>query len=228
MTHPFPAGHEDPGRSLGGVAPECLSGSEMGQSSSPTPILDPGSRWATVRSWLDGNYFRVKVPAQWRPHPVQDKDAKAYLHRVVLADEIGPGPHACNWCGWDGLSWEVTDPKDPQFLAADHLNAVTADCRVKNLAPSCRWCNDNRSVVEVLGIDWTLFTRIPPNKRPGLKNLRTKKPTKVAHEIARGGAATPPGRDVVGEGSSGSQRSPSPAPNTPIREGLVSWEELVG
>src|SRR3990167_11499676 len=41
-----------------------------------------------------------------RDHPLgRSRDGKVMLHRIVLYDQIGPGTHACHWCGrlvtWD-------------------------------------------------------------------------------------------------------------------------------
>ena len=46
-------------------------------------------------------------------HPLAQADGQAYTHRIVLFEKIGPGVHACHWCGreveWNapasGASW---------------------------------------------------------------------------------------------------------------------------
>jgi hypothetical protein len=161
-----------------------------------------------------------------------DNNNKAYLHRLVLCDEIGPGPHACNWCKWHGLRWDITDPKDPRSLVADHVNGRENDCRTANLVASCQWCNNNRSVVDDLGLSWSLFEGLEPTvaARGSLYNHKTKAPTKTAFELAEVDAATSP-KAGSGTGLS-SVSSPVPDPSTPslppIRRGLVRWEDLVG
>jgi hypothetical protein len=74
-------------------------------------------------------------------HPLAMKGGKVYVHRTVLYDAIGPGPHACHWCGTE-VDWL---PKaDPRELQPDHLNNDGADNRPANLVPSCRSCNSTR------------------------------------------------------------------------------------
>lgn len=71
-------------------------------------------------------------------HPLATKNGKVYEHRMVLFDEIGPGPHACHWCETE-VDWL---PKgDPRELQPDHLNDDGADNRIENLVPACRRCN---------------------------------------------------------------------------------------
>jgi hypothetical protein len=71
-------------------------------------------------------------------HPLAPPSGRVYVHRMVLFDVIGPGPHECNWCG-TLVDWL---PKgDPLELQPDHLNAVGDDNRPENLVPSCRRCN---------------------------------------------------------------------------------------
>lgn len=74
-------------------------------------------------------------------HPVATAGGRAYEHRVVLYDEIGPGPHPCHWCATP-LDWL---PKgDPMCLMVDHLNGDGADNRPENLVPACVGCNSAR------------------------------------------------------------------------------------
>lgn len=92
-----------------------------------------------VSASLGRRYRRIPVPPG---HPLRDKSGTAYEHRVVLYEEIGPGPHACHWCGTE-VDWL---PKgDPRCLHADHVNGDGADNRVENLVPSCQPCNTARA-----------------------------------------------------------------------------------
>lgn len=80
------------------------------------------------------------ILASRRGHPVEGGGSVAYEHRVVLFDEIGPGVHACRWCGRE-VDWAKSYPTDPAGLVVDHLNGVKTDNRPDNLAPSCGRCN---------------------------------------------------------------------------------------
>lgn len=72
-------------------------------------------------------------------HPLADKWGHVLEHRKVLYDKIGPGPHACHWCGcavtWGGLS-----------LTADHLDFDRANNAPSNLVPACNSCNVRRNL----------------------------------------------------------------------------------
>lgn len=85
-----------------------------------------------------GRRYRMRYAAG---HPLADKYGRVYEHRMVLFDEIGPGPHRCHWCEAQ-LDWL---PKgDPHCLMVDHLNADGGDNRPENLVPSCVACNTAR------------------------------------------------------------------------------------
>jgi hypothetical protein len=78
-----------------------------------------------------GGYLRA-----WEhDHPLATKSG-LLLHRQVLYDELGPGPHPCHWC---------KRPLDWPEIAVDHLNGVRDDNRPENLVPSCSSpCNAHR------------------------------------------------------------------------------------
>lgn len=72
---------------------------------------------------------RLQVWALDRPVPIRMPCGKAYVHRLVLFDQVGWGPHPCYWCGrlleWvEGLGG----------ITVDHLTDVR--CVV-----SCQRCN---------------------------------------------------------------------------------------
>lgn len=85
-----------------------------------------------------------KYKTQYAPrHPLAGKHGNVYVHRMVLFDAIGYGPHACHWCGTE-VDWK---PKGtPGELQPDHLNNQGDDNRLENLAPSCRACNAGRAI----------------------------------------------------------------------------------
>jgi hypothetical protein len=171
-----------------------------------------------------GTYVRTTR----RGHPVADSNGKVYVHRQVLYDEIGDGPHTCHWCKWDGLNWGI-NRDDPSGLVPDHLNSKRDDNRAENLVPTHSWCNNNRHTIEQLGIPWSTFENVAPGDRPALYNPGTKAPTKTAFELAEADAATSPkaGSDTGLSSARSPVSDPSPPSLPPIRKGLVRWEDLV-
>ena len=76
-------------------------------------------------------------------HPLADASGNVYVHRAVLYDSIGPGPHACHWCAAE-VDWLPRG--DPAAIHVDHLNDMGDDNRPENLAPSCATCNSTRGM----------------------------------------------------------------------------------
>jgi len=75
-------------------------------------------------------------------HPLASKHGIVYVHRMVLFDAIGYGPHPCHWCKTP-VNW---GPKgSPDELQPDHLNGYGDDNEIDNLVPSCRSCNIARA-----------------------------------------------------------------------------------
>ena len=74
-------------------------------------------------------------------HPLAFKYGNVYVHREVLYDEIGPGPHPCHWCAHP-VDWLTKG--HPDNLLPDHLNNDGGDNRIENLVPSCGVCNSTR------------------------------------------------------------------------------------
>lgn len=94
----------------------------------------------SIRTGTPRTYRLLYVPR----HALAGRNGKAYEHRVVLFDTIGPGEHPCHWCGTT-LEWLL--PKgDPRNLVVDHLNEDKADNRAENLVPCCSSCNSARSM----------------------------------------------------------------------------------
>lgn len=88
-----------------------------------------------IRTRNGTQYRTVQAPG----HPLAMRNGKAYEHRKVLFDAIGPGVHPCHWCHLL-VAWErprgATDALQP-----DHLNGQRDDNRPENLVPSCVSCN---------------------------------------------------------------------------------------
>jgi hypothetical protein len=157
-----------------------------------------------------------------RGHAVADSNGKVYVHRQALYDRIGPGPHRCLWCGWDGLEWGLGQ-SDPNNLIVDHLNSDRADNRPDNLAATHKWCNDNRFMIERLDLPWSLWENVAPGDRPPMYNPGTKRETSAALELVR---------KVAVEGF---EPPPEPLPQPaqekrrrlPLADGLRSWDDAL-
>jgi hypothetical protein len=75
-------------------------------------------------------------------HPLaQGARQNAWLHRVVLYDAIGPGPHGCHWCGVL-VAWKPAD--FCERLVVDHLDGDPRNNDRSNLVPACQPCNISR------------------------------------------------------------------------------------
>ena len=74
-------------------------------------------------------------------HPLASRSGKVYAHRLALFESIGPGEHACHWCG-NPVHWHPAPDQAP--LHCDHLNSIGDDNRPENLVPSCKPCNTAR------------------------------------------------------------------------------------
>lgn len=93
-------------------------------------IADPTSPYKTIRL---------------ADHPLARSGGSVLLHRVVLYDAIGPGPHPCHWmnileCGQDALEWT----HDIYGICVDHLDRNRRNNDVSNLVPACHSCNIRR------------------------------------------------------------------------------------
>lgn len=71
-------------------------------------------------------------------HPLSYASGRVRVHRAVLWDKIGAGPHPCHWCGQE-LDW-FTKP----LIQADHLDSDTHNNDPANLVPACAGCNGTR------------------------------------------------------------------------------------
>lgn len=81
-------------------------------------------------------YVWVLEPA----HPLAN-GGRVTMHRKVLFDNIGKGPHKCRWCKmtvkWGG--------KDYGALVVDHVDGDKENNEIENLVPSCTPCNTSRA-----------------------------------------------------------------------------------
>lgn len=97
-----------------------------------------------TRSGVTASHGRRYVSKYVPGHPLAGSNGKAYAHRLVLFDAIGPGEHACHWCDVT-ISWDKTRGEDG-VLNVDHLNAIGDDNRIENLVPCCVSCNTARGL----------------------------------------------------------------------------------
>lgn len=116
----------------------------------------------------------------YRPgHPVADRSGKVYVHRVVLYDNIGPGPHPCHWCG-TAVDW--LPKNDPRCLEADHVNHIGDDNQPENVVPACRRCNVARAMARrhealVAAGWWSAHDTVARLRDPSRHRSSTQPPT---------------------------------------------------
>lgn len=82
-------------------------------------------------------YIEVRIPED---HQLS-RGGRTLLHRIVLWEAIGPGPHTCRWCDRVVL-WTYGLPEDA--LVVDHVDRDTTNNARSNLVPSCSPCNIGR------------------------------------------------------------------------------------
>lgn len=93
----------------------------------------------SIKTAPDGSYVAEYDPK----HPLASKQGKVYVHRKVLYEMIGDGPHACHWCGVT-VNWSLVIGL-PDCLQVDHLDEDKGNNNPDNLVPSCGQCNTTRS-----------------------------------------------------------------------------------
>lgn len=83
--------------------------------------------------------------ASVRNHPLQPSPEwkSVPVHRLVLWDTIGYGPHLCHWCGGP-INWKPGGRTKPGVLTVDHVDKDDRNNDPSNLVPSCHPCNCRR------------------------------------------------------------------------------------
>jgi HNH endonuclease len=88
-------------------------------------------RKAKVERRIDRRYVLLRMPG----HPLAH-DNWVYEHRLVLYEQLGPGPQECWWCGVE-IRWD-------DGLQVDHLDHDRSNNAPWNLVPTCQPCNQGR------------------------------------------------------------------------------------
>ena len=84
------------------------------------------------------------VFARQPEHPLADSKGVVRVHRQVLFDALGRGPHPCHWCGTPvtfRAARESGSATGPGALVVDHLDEDKRNNTRANLVPSCHKCN---------------------------------------------------------------------------------------
>lgn len=76
-------------------------------------------------------------------HPIAPSSGIVAVSRIVLYEKIGPGDHACHWCG-KRVRWNPGGGLKPGSLIADHLDFDATNDSTDNIVPTCNMCNRHR------------------------------------------------------------------------------------
>lgn len=136
-------------RSGGLCAPHENRRAKYGDPLAPTP---PRPKRPVKR------YRKVFLPG----HPLASRSGQVLEHRLVLFGKIGPGAHACHWCGRQ-VEWR-TGSEAIRALVVDHVDHDKSNNAEANLVPSCNGCNGRR----LKGETWTPWKLGDPVGRPAL------------------------------------------------------------
>lgn len=77
-----------------------------------------------------------------KSHPMATSQGKLLVHRGVLYNAMGEGPHPCHWCR-KSLPWRGTSAAD--CINVDHLDFNKLNNSPSNLVASCLDCNTKRA-----------------------------------------------------------------------------------
>lgn len=77
-------------------------------------------------------------------HPIAPASGRIAEARLVLYDKIGPGKHACNWCG-TSIEWMPGAGPVPGAIMADHLDWDRTNNAPENVVAACHNCNAHRT-----------------------------------------------------------------------------------
>jgi len=120
-------------------------------------------------------YQAVDAPS----HPLAPPCGKVYVHRLVLWDKLGRGPHPCHWCGKQ-VEW-LGDPP----LQVDHLDGDKANNRPANLVASCAQCNAGRAGTQ------RLAGRAATGWHQGLDGVRPERRERMTSAVGAAAAGRP-------------------------------------
>lgn len=76
-------------------------------------------------------------------HPLASTGGFVLLARYLLYEQIGPGTHACHWCGRP-VTWRTHTRIAPGVLVADHVDGDCYHDVISNIVASCQPCNATR------------------------------------------------------------------------------------
>ena len=100
-----------------------------------TGTYDPRPPTTFPPTQAENGYLRISIP---KTHPLAGRSTtRTWMHRVVLFDKIGFGPHRCHWCARH-VNWRAG-------LLVDHLDDDRQNNAPDNLVPSCNGCNIRRA-----------------------------------------------------------------------------------
>lgn len=133
---------------------------------------------------MGDKYKRQSAP----DHPLAMANGQVAIHRQTLFDHLHPhhpDPYQtynkCHWCNWPQY-WRTFETTKGQAstscINVDHLDGNRTNNTIDNLVPSCSWCNTNRTKLQqhLFQIIATLYSQIPPKKRPALIYIAANQP----------------------------------------------------
>lgn len=77
--------------------------------------------------------------AKRKGHIIAPPSGRLPLHRLILWEKIGMGPHQCHYCG-TGVNWSPNRTAEG-CLIAEHMDGDHTNNDPSNIVPSCQTCN---------------------------------------------------------------------------------------